>query len=126
MKHSTTHHREVVAKFSDDVSRGTLEVLEFGSKDRAKRGISTALKCLGVTLVCLGIPGAHFILVPLGILLTPIIVILVVRIPSKILSSNISCPKCHAQVKVLSTQEKYPLFETCSGCHREILIRLAA
>jgi len=126
MKHSVTHHREVIAKFAEDVSPGTLEVLEFGSKERMERGISATLKCLGVTLVCLFIPGAHFILVPLGILLTPVIVTMVVRTPSKILSSKVSCPKCKSTVAVLATKEKYPLYENCGGCHREISISLAA
>jgi hypothetical protein len=122
MTHSTVYTRTVVSKFSETSAPGTLEVIEFGQRDRLKRGAVTALKCLGVTLVCLCIPGAHFVLVPLGLLLTPVIVFIVARIPTKILSSKVSCPKCHALLAVLSTKERYPLYENCSACHREITI----
>ncbi len=122
MTHSTIHTRSVLSTFSEASAPGTVEVIEFSQGDRVKRGVSTALKCLGVTLVCLFIPGAHFILVPLGLLLTPVIVLMVARIPTKILSSNVSCPKCCVPLAILSTKERYPLYENCSTCHREIMI----
>lgn len=122
MTHSVIHTRQVVAKFSDDSAKGTLSVIEFGAEDKLKRGVSTSLKCLGVTLVCVCIPGAHFILVPLSLLISPFIVIAVLRVKTKILSSQLQCPKCHAVLDVLSTKENYPLIENCSGCHRAISI----
>lgn len=122
MTHSVIHTRQVVAKFSEYSADGTLSVIEFGAEDKMKRGVSTTLKCLGVTLVCVCIPGAHFILVPLSLLVAPFIVIAVARVKTKIMSSQLQCPKCKAVLDVLSTKENYPLIENCSGCHRAISI----
>lgn len=122
MTHSVIHTRKVIAKFAEDSTEGTLSVIEFGAEDRTKRGVLTTLKCLGVTLIALCIPGAHFVLVPLSLLLSPFIVIAVIRVKTKILSSQIQCPKCKATLQVLSSKENYPLYENCTGCHRAISI----
>lgn len=125
MLESKTHERTVVATSAGENSSGELVVVEFGSRERSKRAILTALKSLGVTTVCLFIPGAHFILVPLGLLLTPLFAFLIWRVRTKIVSAKIGCPKCGSPVQVLTMQERYPLYETCGVCHREIAITAA-
>jgi predicted RNA-binding Zn-ribbon protein involved in translation (DUF1610 family) len=125
MLESKTHTRVVTATSSGEHTTGELIAVEFGTRERSKRAMLTALKCLGCTLVCLFIPGAHFILVPLGLLLTPVVTFFVWRVRTKILSAKIACPKCGGTVQVLTMQERYPLYETCSSCHREIAITVA-
>jgi hypothetical protein len=125
MLESKTHTRTVSVKSAGETSTGDLVAVEFGSRERSKRAIVTALKCLGVTTVCLFIPGAHFILVPLGLLLTPVISFLAWRVKTKIVSAAIKCPKCGGTVQVLTMQERYPLYETCGSCHREVSITVA-
>lgn len=122
MRESKTHTRTIIATSAGEKSTGELVAIEFGSRERSKRAGVTALKCLGCTLVCLFIPGAHFVLVPLGLLLTPVITFFVWRVPTKIVSAKVTCPKCGGTVQVLTMQERYPLFETCATCHREVVV----
>jgi len=125
MLESKTHTRVVTATSSEETTTGELLAVEFGSRERWKRAVVTALKCLGCTLVCLFIPGAHFILVPLGLLLTPVVAFIIWRVRTKILSAKVTCPKCGGTVQVLTMQERYPLYETCAACHREVSITVA-
>lgn len=100
-----------------------MTVLEFSEQARAKRAAIMAAKCLGITALCVFIPGAHFILVPLGLLIvTPLMTIYTFRVKTQIVSATIECPKCRVQLNVLTTQEQYPMYENCSSCHRQITV----
>ncbi len=115
-----THH--IVARYSEESTKGTIEALHFGEKAKLQRSLKTSLVCLGVAGVCLCIPGAHFVLVPLTLLVSPLIIYKVHSQDTKIIKAEIACPKCHKPLEVLSSQERYPLFENCGECHREIRI----
>lgn len=82
-----------------------------------------AAKCLALTILCVAIPGAHFILVPLGLLVvTPGMTVYAWRVRTKIVSAKIECPKCNAALNVLTTQEQYPFYENCPSCHRQVTL----
>jgi hypothetical protein len=117
--------RRITAAYADHTSQGTMSVLEFDRKARTSRGIKAALKMLAATALFVFIPGAHFVLVPLGILLTPIVGILVSRVHSKIVGASIACPQCGSPLQVLSSKATMPLIENCASCSRPIRISLA-
>ena len=126
MHHTTSHTRNIVATTSESTTHGTMTVLECSEKGRMKRALIMAAKCLGITALCVCIPGAHFILVPLGLLVvTPLMSIYTFRVKTKIVSAQIECPKCHAPLNVLTSQEQYPMYENCSSCYRQITLRQA-
>lgn len=123
MRHTTSHTRKLEAKSSDSITHGTMTVLEFSEQARARRAAIMAAKCLGITALCIFIPGAHFILVPLGLLIvTPLMTIYTFRVETSIVSTTIDCPKCHVPLDVLTSQERYPMYENCSSCHRQITL----
>jgi len=126
MHHMTSHTRKIAATSSESATHGTMTVLEFSEQGRIKRALVMAAKCLGGTALCIFIPGAHFILVPLGLLVvTPLMAWYTFRVKTKIVSATIECPKCHAPLNVLTTQEIYPIYENCSSCHRQISLARA-
>ncbi len=104
---------------------GTLEVACFSKEARAKRATKTAGICICIALVCLTIPGAHFILVPLMVLLTPFFVIRTYRITTSIVGASTVCAACGGKLTLLSSKEDYPLYERCLSCQRENRISLA-
>jgi hypothetical protein len=119
-----TQSSELIATSGDAESRGTIWVEYFTSGDRFRRATKASVKCLAVTTICGLIPGAHFILVPMGLLIvTPVVTFRAYRVRSTIVSATIDCPKCHAPITVLTTQERYPLYENCASCHRQAIIR---
>lgn len=126
MHHTTSHTRAIIATNSGSTTHGTMEVLEFSEQGRMKRAMVIGAKCLGITALCVAIPGAHFVLVPLGLLVvTPLMTLYTFRVKTKIVSAKIECPKCHAPLNVLTSQEQYPIYENCSSCHRQITVKQA-
>ncbi|MEY4668983.1 MAG: hypothetical protein RL518_1682 [Pseudomonadota bacterium] len=123
MHHTTQHTRTILATSNQSTTNGTMEVLEFSEQGRVKRAWLTALKCLGATALCVLIPGAHFVLVPLGLLVvTPLMTVYTLRVKTKIVSASIDCPACHKPLNVLTSQERYPIYENCSSCHRQVTL----
>jgi len=91
----------------------------FSREVRLKRALKTALICLGITTLCVCIPGAHFLLVPTGILLTPFVVLKTYRVTTSLVGASVRCAACGGELTRLSSQERYPLYETCITCGRE-------
>jgi hypothetical protein len=98
---------------------GSLNVACFSKEARVKRALKTGMICLGVTLVCLTIPGAHFVLVPLMLALTPFFILRTYKVTTAIVGAVTSCAACGGKLTTLSSKENYPLYETCLACQRE-------
>ena len=122
MSKLTPTDRKIVALYGDSSREGSLHVLDFDKRARVGRGLKTAGLCLAVTALCVCIPGAHFVLVPLGLLLTPFIVYRSATTTTKIVDSSVSCPHCEGAVAILTSRERYPIYENCLSCKREIKI----
>jgi hypothetical protein len=105
---------------------GTIEVACFSKEARLKRAAKTGAICLAIALVCVGIPGAHFILVPSMLLLTPFLVLRTYRVMSLIEHVNATCAVCGGALTSLSSKENYPLYERCLSCQRENRLALAS
>jgi hypothetical protein len=122
MSNPTPLHRKIVARYGEATQPGTLHVLEFDKRARARRSLKTTAVCLATTALCICIPGAHFVLVPLGLLLTPFLVYTTAMTMTKIVDSSVSCPHCGHAVSILTSRERYPIYENCSSCKHEIKI----
>lgn len=104
---------------------GEIEVTEFDSRERMRRATKIAIICLLSISVSVFIPGAHFVLVPLLIVITPFLIFRAYNVGSAITDMSIVCAQCGGEVSSVSTRERYPLYETCVVCHRENRIVLA-
>lgn len=122
MSHRAPQHRNIVALYGEAVQEGVLHVLEFDRRSRVKRSFKTASVCLVTTALCVCIPGAHFVLVPMGLLLTPFLVYKTAMTMTKIVASSVSCPHCEQALPILTSRERYPIYENCPSCKREIKI----
>ena len=111
--------RLVQALQGEKHSEGSIEVMYFSREARLKRGLKTGLICLAITALCVCIPGAHFVLVPTGLLLTPFMVAKTYRVTTSIVGAAVPCAACGGELTRLSSQERYPLYETCVKCGRE-------
>lgn len=112
-------NRHVTAICGEARVAGTLRVREFGRSERVKRAWKTVGICALVILVCACIPGAHFVLVPLMVLLTPWLVLRTWKIDSVIDGIDVQCAQCNGELTRVNGRERYPLFESCMSCRRE-------
>lgn len=120
---------QVVTKCVDVVcgqamGQGAIEVTVFDSAARLGRAGRRGMVCL--LAICVGacIPGAHFVLVPLLVVLSPFFVYRSYRVCSAITEMSVTCAQCGGNLSSVSTTERYPLYETCVMCHRENRINL--
>lgn len=118
--------KSVVAVSGERRSPGTIDVTSFSKEARFKRAAKTGGICLAIALVCVGIPGAHFILVPSMLLVTPFFVLRTYRVMSLIANVKANCAVCGGTLTSLSSKENYPLYETCLSCQRENRLTLAS
>lgn len=122
---------QVVTKSATAVSgehsvAGTIQVACFSKEARLKRAAKTGAICLAIALVCVGIPGAHFVLVPSMLLITPLMVLRTYRVTSLIAEVNATCAACGGKLTSLTSKEIYPLYERCLSCQRENRISVAS
>jgi hypothetical protein len=105
-------------------AEGSISVHYYTSRERLRRAFKATYICLAVLLVCACIPGAHFILVPVGLLISPFIVLRSWRVLSVISTLEGRCAACQGELTRVNTRERYPLYENCTVCHRENVIKL--
>jgi hypothetical protein len=108
---------------SDKHSDGTIEVKYFSRELRMEKAIKTGLICFAAAALCIFIPVAHFILVPSGLILAPLLALRQFRVTNAIVGASCRCAACGGELTKLSSQERYPLYETCLACKRENLIQ---
>jgi hypothetical protein len=111
--------KQVNVVCGQETAQGTLEVTEFDSASRARRAGRRGAVCVLAIGVSACIPGAHFVLVPLLLVLSPILIFRAYRVSSAITNMSCACAQCGGALSSVSTTERYPLYETCVACHRE-------
>jgi hypothetical protein len=117
--------RKVVVHCGEQQAQGNISVHEFSQRERRARGFKTTLVCLCVLVAVACIPGAHLVLVPLMLLLSPWLIYRTWRVPSEIAQIDARCARCQGELTRLVTREQYPFYERCLVCQRENRIVLA-
>lgn len=117
--------RNIVVSCGDASCEGTLMVHEFSARERWKRAVKTGVLCFGVLLGVACIPAAHFVLVPLVLILSPWIIVRSFQVSQVIKDADIHCARCQGELTRVSTRESYPMYETCLSCKRENVVSLA-
>lgn len=118
--------RKVVVHCGEQLAQGNISVHEFTQSERRARGLKTTLVCLCVLVAVACIPGAHIILVPLMLLLSPWLIYRAWRVPSEITQIEARCALCQGELTRLVSRERYPIYERCLACQRENRIVLAS
>ena len=89
------------------------------SSDALGKGLKTGGLVAMAALCTIVIPGVHFLSVPTGLLISPIIGLLVfVKSRGKIKSveAKFQCLQCRAEIHHQKEQGKLPYFGSCSQC----------
>ena len=105
---------------------GTIRFRSFSRATRNLRALRALVITLGVTIAAVFIPGAHFVLVPLGVLATPVVTFLAYRKKEQVDGGEGKCPMCGVIMMVGVTSYSRVLVENCPGCHRPVDIVLSS
>lgn len=102
---------------------GSARVSNLTNKDRELEAIKTALLWLGGTIVMVLVPVFHFVLVPLGAVLTVFFTIKAFKKTHRFNLTGVTCPKCSAVLNEKTvTAEGHVLKVHCYSCRNGLLI----
>ena len=101
----------------------TIELLSTGQ--RILKAVGMGLIGLLITLFSVAIPLLHFILVPLGLILTVVLVNMTFRKKEIIAGGHGKCAFCNADIEFVRRGAKFPFLERCGACSRESLVNKA-
>lgn len=94
----------------------SLELRELSLAERVKRGAVRFGATLLVAFGCVFVPLAHFILVPLALLASPVMAYLAMRRSVIILADSVKCPKCFETTEIEAGSVGWPVSMHCSKC----------
>ena len=123
---------DVVKKFPasfnccEKKTEGDVVIRTFSRSTRNIRALKAFGGMVGLSLLLVFIPVAHFVLVPLSLLALPIVVFLSIRQSQIIEMGEGRCPMCGAVILVNKVGLSPSLTETCPECRRpvDIVIKL--
>jgi hypothetical protein len=118
--------KDINARFvcCEKETRGIVTHRKFSVKSRSLRALKVCAAFAGITALFLFIPGAHFVLVPLGLLSTPIVTLFAYLKKEQIDGGRGGCPVCDANIPVGTMRYCKVLVESCPSCRRAIDIVL--
>lgn len=107
---------------SGATSSGELQIKMLGTVDRVKRALKALALCWGLALFAVFIPGLHFILVPLLVLVGPLVAYRGYLPKRLVLGGQFTCPKCSAGMQVNPCIEHWPLDDVCTDCRSPLML----
>lgn len=99
----------------------TMLVRNFTEKEQKIRAIKTLLKFWGIALLCVLIPVAHFILVPLFFIMGIMKAVKLLHKAEDGLHAEGDCPACEQQIQLnLDNNAELPQWMDCPECSEGI------
>ena len=111
--------QQVALRIMDSVREPTLvllDVRELTASERVKRGLLRWAAMLAVTLLCLFVPIAHFLLTPLALLSSPVFAWFAWRKQVIAVATEVRCPKCGELTPIEPNTVVWPLPLHCARC----------
>ncbi|MCB0355258.1 MAG: hypothetical protein KDD64_17120, partial [Bdellovibrionales bacterium] len=94
-------------------------------RERTFRTVRTVGIFWGIGVVALFIPVAHFVLVPLFLLLGLLSPFFTPAKEGVVLGGTAKCPACDSELAIPRMPERWPLSDVCSSCKRALTIQKA-
>jgi hypothetical protein len=111
-----------IASSEQKKSAGTVLVQNLTLASRLGRAAVRGFGFLCISILCIAIPILHFLLVPIGLLITVLVVISSFAVNKMILSGEGQCPSCLRPVTIYKRSFGFPFEDVCENCHRRLVI----
>ncbi len=112
----------VSIKSSFGVSSGEIMIQRWGKGQRVFRAIRLAIVMGIITVVVALVPIAHFVLVPLALLIGVVMTIRALYQKEVIRGGLGTCPACGKGFEIFSGAAKWPIQDRCTECQRGVVI----
>ena len=125
MTSSTTNAHITVTCSTGKTAPGELVIETFSASQIALRATIRGVTGLIVTALMVFVPVAHFVFVPLGLIVTAALVFGAMSTKSRILSGQGACAECGNNVKIMTRPYRLPFNDVCEHCGRRVTISAA-
>lgn len=109
----------------DQSTSGTLFIRTVEKGERIKIAVGRGAIGLFISAILVGIPILHFLLVPIGLIVTAVIVQHALNRTEIISGGEGPCPFCGSSMSFVQRRVKFPFLERCSECSRESTVQPA-
>jgi len=101
---------------------GELEIETYSSGTLVARALVRGFVGLLITGLMVFVPLAHFVLVPLGMVITIFLAAAALSNKQRILAGGGACPECGAQIKIMPRPNRVPFNDICESCGRRVTV----
>lgn len=102
---------------------GEIEVHHFSPKERIANSLKKLMLFWGLAAVCVLIPGLHFVLVPLFLIVGIYFFQKTYKIKSQAVQGHVNCPACQKNIVIGKSLLDWPLTEICQNCVTTVRIQ---
>lgn len=96
---------------------GQVLAISYDKKERLGRAIKFGSLTWLAAAACIFVPVLHFVLVPTGLILGPIVFLKFLNQKDQILSGTGTCPKCQSLLSIDSQNLDWPIQQSCVSCN---------
>ena len=100
----------------------TIELIHWTPSQRTMRALKSLGIFWGLAVISVFLPVAHFVLVPMFLILGPIMAHGTYKQDASIVAKDLVCPECKAPLKVSSQKMKWPLLLVCDNCKTRVYL----
>ncbi len=108
-----------------NTTQGSVELRSWDARERVRRALRAGGISLGLAVVSVLIPLAHFVLVPAFLIGAPIAALVAYSQETVVLGGKGTCPDCGAVLPIVRARAQWPLSDLCSHCGTSVKIRRA-
>jgi hypothetical protein len=113
----------VVLSDADKRNLTEIEFVRYPFKDRLRDGLKKGGMFWGAAVLSVFVPVAHFVLVPLFLLLGVLSLYKQLQFPQVIKSGEFKCPNCSEKIPLESLSFHWPIRKDCPKCTVMLLAR---
>lgn len=107
---------------SGKTKEGQILLKIFTQNERLRRTLMTLIGFWLLSLFCILIPVAHFLLVPVFFLLSPFLALKKWQQDASIIGGECLCPECSEKIVLGSLTAHWPLTLTCMNCKARVSV----
>lgn len=114
----------ILTSSSAKVTQGMITVQHRTFSQKVSKAVMFGIGGTIISAVLVAIPLLHFILVPIGLLVTGSLVIKALNQNSFIGGGTVQCPYCSEPIMMVKRAFSFPYYETCGSCSQQSKVTL--
>lgn len=122
MTDAVSQHTITLRGTSGQSSMGRVDIKALGIRARSWRAIVRGAGGVIVTTFLALIPALHFVLVPIGLVLTALMVLSAFRSRTQLLGGSGPCPYCNHTLTIFPRRATFPFHDVCEQCRRQVTV----